>query len=79
MAIADMDYQATFGIAGRLKVPLQEIKRKDIAAWSRHHPNGLVVTKVKNAAAIPEAAQAFRYRGRWLVLREARRTYQISR
>ncbi|SHF68377.1 Dolichyl-phosphate-mannose-protein mannosyltransferase [Modicisalibacter ilicicola DSM 19980] len=72
VSIADFDYQATFGFAGRLAKPLQEIDEEDIQAWSQRHPDGLIVTTVKDASTIPADAQAFRYRGRWLVLREAR-------
>ncbi|WP_186764381.1 ArnT family glycosyltransferase [Pistricoccus aurantiacus] len=78
VAIADMDYQATFGFAGRLTAPLQEIKSEKVADWSQRHPNGLIVSKVSEAADIPEGAQAFRYRGRWLVLREARNLLKQS-
>nr|WP_298411789.1 glycosyltransferase family 39 protein [uncultured Halomonas sp.] len=73
VTIADFDYQATFGFAGRLTTPLQQIDEENIQAWSQRHPNGLIVTTVKDASVIPADAQAFRYRGRWLVLREARR------
>lgn len=72
VAVAGMDYQATFGFAGRLTAPLRKIKGEDIAGWSQRHPNGLIVTKVNEAADIPADALAFRYRGRWLVLRKAR-------
>ncbi|MGC3874615.1 ArnT family glycosyltransferase [Halomonas sp. GXIMD04776] len=74
----DMDYQATFGFAGRLTAPLQEIDEENIPVWSEHHPEGLIVTTARKASVIPVDAQAFRYRGRWLILREARRYLDAS-
>nr|WP_299246079.1 glycosyltransferase family 39 protein [uncultured Halomonas sp.] len=72
VTIAGFDYQATFGFVGRLTTPLQEIDEEDVQAWSQRHPDGLIVTTTKDASATPVDARAFRYRGRWLVLREAR-------
>jgi hypothetical protein len=73
VAVVDMDYQNTFGFAGRLTRPLREIDAEDIQGWSERHPKGLVVTAAKDISTISAGTRRFRYRGRWLVLREARR------
>ncbi|RAR60801.1 4-amino-4-deoxy-L-arabinose transferase-like glycosyltransferase [Onishia taeanensis] len=71
VGVDNMSYQATFQFAGRFTEPLEQLDDKDIPAWRRAHPDGLVVLHIRNKEDAPEQSTVFTYRGHYIALEPA--------
>src|SRR5690606_1647496 len=56
-----------FRFAGRLAVPLPELRGEELSQWACHHPDGLIVTyaRARPAKVVPSVYEQ-PLRGRWL-------------
>ncbi len=64
------DYHGQFQFAGRLREPLPLLARDGVDAWLASHPQGRLIVQVRRLPQ-PAPADAWMYRGGWLVLADA--------
>lgn len=67
------NYNGEFNFAGRLKAPVDQVRRQQLPIWISEHPGGVVVARAEMppSAAEEDVLHWESYRSSYLVLREA--------